>query len=78
MIKPIYGPYKVTFAGPGVFATIGELPSELEGKSVLLKVVEEDMSNAAVRTLTALGYTYHGAECWKPPIKLTETNYVTR
>lgn len=78
MIKPIYGPYKVTFAGPGVFATIGELPPELEGKSVLLKVVEEDMSNAAISTLNALGYTYNGGERWKPPIKLTETNYVTR
>jgi len=73
----VYGPYKVTFAGPGVYASIGELPPELEGKSVLLKVLDEDLYNSAVRTLHSLGYTYHNGEMWKPPLGKRQ-EYVTR
>lgn len=30
------------------------------------KIINE--AGAAVRTLNQLGYTYHGAEYWKPPL----------
>lgn len=30
------------------------------------KIINE--AGAAVRTLKTLGYTYHGAEYWKPPL----------
>ena len=30
--------------------------------------VVSDEQEAAIRTLTFLGYTYHGAEQWKPPL----------
>lgn len=33
-----------------------------------LKMRQEDARSAAVRTLEALGYTYNGAELWKPPM----------
>ena len=79
MNNRIYGPYSVEFQGPGVCAKItDELPGELAGRKVILKVMEEDITDAAVRTLNALGYTYHGGERWKPPIKQREPSYVTR
>ena len=33
--------------------------------------VVSDEQEAAIRTLTFLGYTYHGAEQWKPPLGKT-------
>ena len=32
------------------------------------KPMMTDEQEAAIRTLTCLGYTYHGAEQWKPPL----------
>lgn len=33
--------------------------------------VEASEAQAAIRTLRHLGYTYHGAEYWKPPVNAT-------
>lgn len=43
----------------------GESQSNLEEM-----VYDENKKNAAIKTLENLGYTYHGAELWKPPVDL--------